>query len=994
MKHSSDSSSLLDGLNTEQLKAVTHSDGPLLIIAGAGTGKTTVITRRIAYLIEQKKVEASHILALTFTEKAAGEMEERIDALLPYGTHDTWISTFHAFGERILQDHAIDIGLPGDSKLLTDTEQCLLLREHIDSLDLDYYRPKGNPTKFVQALISHFSRLKDEDITPEEYMQFAENIQANTDAEYATKKGDYTDEEQAKIDEARRIMEVAKAYARYATLLRENNALDFGDLIIETIHLFKARPAILQKYRQQFAAILVDEFQDTNFAQYQLVKLLSSPQNNLTVVADDDQAIYSFRGASMSNILNFKKDFPESVEVALTSNYRSPQNILDLAYDFIQHNNPNRLEKSLNISKRLVSQNSEEGIIAHLHSQSLEGEAKLVTDTILELKNAHPEMQWSDCAILVRANDQANSFIPYLERANISYQFLASQGLFAKPIIIDIIAFLKLLDNYHEGRALYRVLSYEIWHIPSEDLMLTLNFAYKNTQSLFEACRSIRTISGLQQKTYTTVEFILSLIEKLTQEARTKTVGEVILRFLESSGYLRWATSHPTQVATEYALYLNQFYKYVESFERAQDEKLVHHFVQELSLIMDAGESGRLRPDFDDGPDAVKIMTIHAAKGLEFPYVFIVNLVDKRFPSIGRKEAIPIPEALVKDVIPEGDWHLEEERRLFYVALTRAKKGVFLTSAEDYGGARKKKPSRFLVETGFTQTAPQPTGNVLFSGTPKDKEAQRDRSTEVARLPKTFSFTQLKSFETCAWQYRFAFLLKVPVSGKPSFSFGKTIHSTLYEFFRRIKESRDFSQSGLFESENQPDEHNEALGAHNSLEALLKIYQEKWINEWYPSKRLRDEYYENGKKALTAFYKLHQAHWPSVLMLEQSFQLRIGPYMLKGAIDRVDQTPEGIEIIDYKTGTFPKNGKKDTQQLSLYALALKEIFTLDPVKLTYYFVEDNKTLTTPVDGEELQAVSDWALGLIEQITKGKFAPTPGQHCSYCDYKDICEYRQK
>jgi len=346
---------ILENLNAEQKEAVLHEGGPLLIIAGAGTGKTTVITRRIAHLIQSGIAGADEILALTFTEKAAGEMEERVESLLPMGYVDLWISTFHAFCERILKNHALDVGLSNDFKLLSDTEQWLMLREHIEDFDLDYYRPKGNPTKFVQALISHFSRLKDEDILPEEYMEYATQLQLDTDSEFTKRTTEMSEEQKAAVDEAQRVMEVAKAYVQYQQILRDNNALDFGDLIVETIHLFKERPALLAQYRAQFKHVLVDEFQDTNVAQYDLIKLLAAPANNLTVVADDDQAIYSFRGASMSNILIFKDEFQNAQEISLVENYRSTQDILDMAYDFIQHNNPNRLEEQLKIAKRLHS---------------------------------------------------------------------------------------------------------------------------------------------------------------------------------------------------------------------------------------------------------------------------------------------------------------------------------------------------------------------------------------------------------------------------------------------------------------------------------------------------------------------------------------------------------------------------------------------------------------------------------------------------------------
>ncbi len=977
---------ILEGLNNEQLEAVTHESGPLLIIAGAGTGKTTVITRRIAQLIKEGKAKANEILALTFTEKAAGEMEERVESLLPMGYVDLWIATFHAFGERILKDHALDIGLSNDFSLLSETDQWLLLRSHIDEFDLNYYRPKGNPTKFVQALISHFSRLKDEDITPEKYLAFAEEQKLNTDTLHGTSKKEMSPEQQAEIEEVDRVLEVAKAYVQYQQLLREKNAMDFGDLIVETIHLFQERPAILEKFRKQFKYILVDEFQDTNFAQYDLIKFIAGPKNNLTVVADDDQSIYRFRGASMSNILVFKDDFPEAKSVSLVQNYRSTQDILDLAHSFIQSNNPNRLEESLQIDKRLKSHIKEKGIIRHLHSQSLEGEAQLVMNTIIDLKKANTELLWSDIAILVRANDSAQAFIPYLERAKIPYQFMASKGLFAKPVILDIVSFLRLLDNYHESRAMYRVLIWDMWGIPHEDIIQILHYGKKHTQSIYETCKEITQVTGLKKNSYTAVEALMLFIAKMSNLAREKTVGEVVLTALETSGYLQAITKKDTEKAAEEILYLNQFYKYIEAFEKSHMETTVGNFIQEIVALIDAGEQGRLTPDLDEGPDSVKIMTVHASKGLEFEHVFVVSMVDKRFPSIGRKEAIQIPDELVKDLAQgDADWHLEEERRLFYVAATRAKRGLYLTSAEDYGGVRKKKPSRFLIEAGFVDTKPEPTGEVLFQKT--DTIEEKVRKVDKKNIPQTFSFTQIKAYETCPWQYRFAFLLKVPVPGKPSFSFGKTMHNTLYEFFRRIKDSRELQQGDLF---NKKDE--KIKGA--TLEDLLDIYETKWISEWFESKAQREEYYKKGRDILTAFYELHSAAWPNVTHLEEGFSLKIGDYSVKGAIDRVDALKNGPEIIDYKTGKFPKNGKKDVEQLYLYAMAMREIFKKDPIKLTYYFLEENKTIEIDFDAEKMQTVADWAIGIIDQILEGEFLPKPGFHCTFCDYKEICEYRTK
>ncbi|MFH1781704.1 MAG: UvrD-helicase domain-containing protein, partial [Patescibacteria group bacterium] len=656
---------VLEGLNKEQKEAVIHEGGPLLIVAGAGTGKTTVITRRIAWLLQEKEVSADEILALTFTDKAAGEMEERVEALLPLGYFDLWISTFHSFGQKILEEHALDIGLPNNFKLLSETEQWLLIRENIDKFELDYYKPKSNPTKFIEALVRHFSRLKDENITPEEYLKYAEDLKQNTDSQELEEGG-----------EVQRVGEVASAYAMYEKILLKNSALDFGDLIGYTIKLFKERPAILKKYQNQFKYLLVDEFQDTNHAQYELIKMLAEPENNLTVVGDDDQAIYKFRGASVSNIMEFKKDYKNSEEIILVENYRSGQNILDLSHDFIKINDPERLESKLKINKNLSAKAIKKSNINFLPFTKEEDEARGVVEKILELKKG---CSWNDFAILIRANSEAEQFIPYLERSEIPYQFLASKGLFKKPIIIDMLSFLKLLDNYHESKAVFRVLNFSVFKLKYEDILYLINDAQKRTLSLWEAMLNARTNMKLDSEAIKKIENIISVVEESTRQARENSVGKVLLNFLEKSGYLKEITKIDNQQATEKMLYLNQFYKYIEKFEKGADNKSVQNFIEEINLVLEAGDEGNLKPDFDEGPETVKIMTIHGAKGLEFKYVFIVNLVDKRFPSIKRSDAIMIPEDLIKESLPEGDVHLQEERRLFYVAMTRAKEGLFLT---------------------------------------------------------------------------------------------------------------------------------------------------------------------------------------------------------------------------------------------------------------------------------------------------------------------------
>lgn len=986
---------LLKDLNQAQKEAVSHEDGPLLIVAGAGTGKTTVITRRLAFLILEKKIKPDEILALTFTEKAAGEMEERADQILPYGYVDLWISTFHSFCERVLKEHAIDIGLPGDFKLLNQTEQWLLVRQNLERFNLDYYRPLGNPTKFIHSLLKHFSRAKDEEIWPENYLDYAENLKLNKDS--------------ALVEDKDRLLEVASAYHAYQQLLLENNALDFGDLINYTLKLFRTRPAILEKYRQKFKYILVDEFQDTNWAQYELIKMIAAPKNNLTVVGDDDQSIYKFRGASISNILQFKNDFPDCREIIITDNYRTRQNILDLAYKFIKQNDPNRLEAKLGIVKKLAAQREGAGIVEHLHCKTADQEARAVAEKILELRKKpstssgnklSPErsgaeskgddVNWQDFAILVRANNQAEMFMGVLDQYGIPYHFLASSGLYGKPVILDIIAYLKILDNYHESTALYRVLNMPFVGLAYDDLV-AMNFSVKKKNwSLYEAMKHAAAV-GVSGEGLRKINKILGFIEKHTAIARERGVSKVVFKFLEDFQYLANLTKRAEKEdlrAAEDISYINQFLKKIEEFERANPDKSIKNFMLELEMALESGEEGSLAGNFDEGPDTVKILTVHGAKGLEFKDVFIVNLVDLRFPSTDRKEPIEMPAALVKEILPEGDIHLEEERRLFYVAMTRARDGLFLTSAADYGGQRKKKLSRFLVELGFVeQQAKVPTGQVYF-----DEEKVVAPSGKVIKkfwLPSKFSFTQLKAFETCPLQYKFAHVLVVPTRGKFNFSFGQTMHSTLQKFFEQISRKEENKQVDLFGGGGAG-----ASAAVPSIDELLKIYDETWINDWYESKSHEEEYRKLGRSTLREFYKKHEGNWPKAKYLESGFNLKIGDYTVKGKIDRIDEVPGGVEIVDYKTGSVPKDEKfLDKDQLLIYQAAASEVLGEKPVLLSYYYLGENKKMSFLGTDEEVQEIKEKIVETIEEIKKSEFFPKPSLFtCKNCDFKDICEHR--
>ncbi|MDI6732032.1 MAG: ATP-dependent helicase, partial [Candidatus Margulisbacteria bacterium] len=420
-------SPICEGLNPEQTAAVIYKTGPLLIIAGAGTGKTTVIIRRIAYLIEKKLAKPSEILALTFTDKAAEEMELRVDQLVPYGYVDVNISTFHAFGDQLLREHAIDLGMRPDYRVLTLAEQLVFLREHLFELPLNYFKSLGDPTKHLAALLGVISRAQDEGAAPKAYLAWAAKNR--------------------KHEDYKKHLEIAKVYEKYQALKNEKNFVDFADQVGLALQLIQKRPIFLKKLTERYKYILVDEFQDTNYAQMQLLLLLAGKKANLTVVGDDDQAIYKFRGAAVTNILNFERYFKKCKKVVLTQNYRSGQLILNSARKLIVHNNPDRLEVRSRINKKLVScAKAPLNLPEHYHFDRINSEADWVSEAIK--KKLDKGYKLTDFAILVRANADAQPFLQSLNMQGLPYQFSGGSGLYVSPAVKMAIAFLRVIGDF------------------------------------------------------------------------------------------------------------------------------------------------------------------------------------------------------------------------------------------------------------------------------------------------------------------------------------------------------------------------------------------------------------------------------------------------------------------------------------------------------------------------------------------------------------------
>jgi len=724
-------------------------------------------------------------------------------------------------------------------------------------------------------------------------------------------------------------------------------------------------------------------------------------------VGDDDQSVYKFRGASLANILAFKKDFPESKEVFLVKNYRSTQNILDAAYGFIQQNNPNRLEYQLAeqgesaMKKQLQAHTLSPGAIEHIHCATLRDEVIEVIQRISAIREEDTETGWGDFAILVRSNDLANPFIESFHERGIPYQFLGLKGLYTKSIIMDCISYFRVLSNIHDGPALYRVLNMPFFDIRPIALVQLGHIAHKKGYTLWQAIAKIDLESDMSEEDRTHLKHVANLIEKHIQLTRKSTPGEMLVHMLQDSGYLAFLKAEETPERLEMLDHLNQFYGKMKTFQSDCPQGRLRDFMAYLSLEQEAGDEGRLALNMDIGSDVIKIMTVHGSKGLEFSYVFIVNLVDRRFPTIERDNGIDIPDALIKEKMVDGDIHLQEERRLFYVAMTRAKKGLFFTSAEDYGGARKKKYSRFLTELGYEkkERTLYPTNKEKIIGYPQYPSKDTTPEKHIWKLPTSFSFTQLAAFQKCPLQYKYAFLLRIPTFGRPSFSFGKTMHATLQHFFENIVEMNRTVQGDLFGmSKTEYTEKRNIPG----LEDLLALYKKEWIDEWYPSQALKDEYFQKGQDILKRLHAELEATPPTPKAIERDFTIKAGapPDMvtIRGRIDRIDNCGEGsIEIIDYKTGGS-KDSKdiraEDKEQLILYQIAAEDVYGEKVSKLTYQYLEDGKTVSFLATPEEKVKLKENIVNVVQEMKQSTFEATPGFHCRFCDFRDICEFRAR
>ncbi|MFQ5602362.1 MAG: ATP-dependent helicase [bacterium] len=963
------SNQITKNLNCAQLEAVQHDTGPLLIVAGAGTGKTKVITHRIAYLITAKKAAPEKILALTFTDKAAGEMEERLDLLVPYGFSTVWISTFHAFGDRILREFAFELGLTNNFQVLSQAEQIIFFKERLFEFPLQHYRPLSNPDSFISAILRLFSRAKDEDITPEAYLEYAKQLQTQSEQDMENKE---------LAENARRQMELAQTYVQYQQKLAEQGKMDFGDQINYVLKLLREHPYALKQIQNRYEHILIDEFQDTNYAQFQLVRLLAGGHQNITVVADDDQSIYKFRGAAISNILTFTEYYPNAKQVVLTQNYRSSQEILDASYKLIQHNNPDRLEVKNQINKKLTAHFSGGKSVEHLHFDTLTSETEGVAN-IIQKKVKAGEYRFKDFAILVRANNHAEPFLRCLKYEGLPFRFTGNRGLYQREEVRLLISFLRAVNDFRDYISLYHLAVSDIYQFPMSDITQCLNVANRSKRTLHYILKNVDQYQELQEispESLATLQKLLSDLEKYLDLSRSEPPYVVLYRFLKDSGYLDQLTAVDSIESDLKIQNIAKFFTLIRRYSEIASKDRIHELIKYLDILIEAGDDPA-QAEADSDEDAVNILTYHKAKGLEFPVVFMVSLVAQRFPSRHRKDTLELPDELIKDVLPTGDFHLQEERRLFYVGMTRAQKELYLTSARDYGGARPRKISQFILEA---LEKPQADDQLIKSSPLETIERNGPKITESPKEPGqmsdneilNLSYYQIDDYDTCPLKYKYVHILKVPILPHHSVVYGRAIHEAIKEYHRRKMSGRDMS-----------------------CEELIKVFEQNWFSEGFLTREHEKERLQAGRQSLTRFHQQQEASPYQPAFVEKEFSFVLGNNRIIGRWDRVDERDGEVYIVDFKSSEIREQDKAnrrtaDSLQLFLYALAYLNTQSTLPRAVELHFLDSGIVGTAQVTEKKLNKITDKINAAAQGIRCRDYTPNPNAfHCQFCAFSEVC-----
>ena len=957
---------ILRALSEEQRAAVEHGEGPLLIVAGAGTGKTHVLTARIVHLIASGRARPHQILALTFTEKAAATMQERVDLYTPLGLNDAAIRTFHSFGDEVFREFALELGRSGELRVLSGAEQVIFVREHLFELPLQRYRPAGDPLRHVRALLDLFGRARDDDIAPEEYVAFAARMTAEASDDPAR-------------DEAEAQAELAAAYAAYTALKETHGVIDFGDQIALSLRVLRDHPAAAHRLAERYRYVLVDEFQDTNDAQFKLIQRLVAGHRNLTVVGDDDQSIFAWRGATLANFDAFGAAYPDAKVVTLVENRRSSQGILDAAYSLIR-NNPDRLEERLGIDKRLRGRPSTEAVdMDHLQFTSAAEEAEAVADRIAEAA-VRNQRKLGDFAVLVRNNSDAIRVLNSLARRGLPAHFSGGGQLYDRDEIRLLVSFLTAVAAPSDSPHVYFLATSSLYAFPPGELAKLAEAQSRRQRPLRELFEEVARGegAGFSAEAVAAATKLVADLEQYAARSAEVTTAELLFDFLERSKLLDRYRDPDSALAEEQGRNVAKFLRLVQSAGRALATDRAAFVVPHLELLREAGDDPAAA-DFEQSEAAVNVLSIHKAKGLEFGIVYLVVATEERLPGSLRLPDLRLPEGLARTPVADRDRHIAEERRLAYVAMTRAKDAFFFTSATDYGGTRGHRPSRFIGEA----LGRRPRAKAVrlaaydelqrFAAPPPEVDSPLPRLGDDNVL--TISYTEIDDYRRCPLRYRFAHVLRIPVLPTPPMVYGNALHRAVADFLTRKRNGED-----------------------PALDQLEATFRSSWVGGGFISPDHESERFEAGLTALRRFYADEQGQ-PAPDLVEQRFSFMLGNDRVVGQWDRIDRAPEGAIVTDYKSSLI--DGAEDTAQrraannlqLPVYALAYQKTFNELPARTALHFLETGQRGEVRPTPEALSAVGALLTSVAAKIRARQFPAEPerpeARTCSQCPYNAIC-----
>ncbi len=1020
-------------LNPDQINAVEHKDSPLLVAAGPGSGKTSVIVERIIYLIKNG-LKPSEILCLTFSEKAAQVMKERLEKIID--VTDMQISTFHSFCYDVLGDNVLDSGIGIGSGVMTRSSTLVWALKNIDSFGFEHIELGNNAVNVIEALIDGISTFKDELITPDELSEYLNK-------KFKAEKTLMQDIEQ--YDYLQKLCDLHKIYVRHQDYLKKSKLIDFDEMITSTIRLFQKKPNVLARYHNKFKHVLVDEFQDNNYAQLELIKILS-PSGNVTVVGDDDQSIYRFQGAFVANFEHFIESYKNKVKIiALRQNYRSPQNIVNLASQLLK-NVPNRLQKEL------FSSNEEGDKVSIVRCNHDMAEVEFVVNKIKEMlggkinrrDESEKPLTFKDFTVLSRRRADGKKFAQALNAYGIPATFVGEANIFNSSTGRDLLAYLDVASNpINSGLAIIRILKNS--GISDQNIARINQEAKKrNRSSKTNSDFVYDVILDLDVPEIDQLDELFEIqkqFQVLTNLPTQKTVSETIFEIMMSvTDLYKSATQSDTLSDRKKQTILKELYHISLEFESQNKNGTLSEFIDYLRLL---GEFDVELEENSEIRDAVQVSTIHQSKGKEFPIVFVSDVSQGKLPFRYKAKKFYVPNDIAKGLQKgedEKSLSLQEERRLLYVAMTRAQNQLYLVFPTKYAqNVRQSKPSVFLDEIDFEKN---PLVNLInFSGTTQETLLQdQDRlsiiqqdlqskttkfvnqmqlESAIARivdLAKVEHFKEhgnLDTFDTgelftvesnkdvesllvgekiplinkdtlrlsatkfdtyikCPLQFKFAHVLEVPTPQTTYFNLGLAMHAVAENLTKMEKD-----------------------GINPTEEIALELLDKNWDSNAYRSKKKEQEDLATAKEIIQTYLKWISENPNKAIDVEKRFKIEINGVPVTGSIDRVEKTPGGeYEVIDFKTGRIyeTKNSIKENTQMNVYALAVDSLYGKLPEKTSLFYLREGKILENPIKTDNLEHVKSNLENITKSILNEEFEAKPEKNACYnCGFRSICDY---